>query len=65
VADVLEDNGPMRAILDRAGARWGRAEYGVVHGVAAVPEPATFGLDRRTVAALDALADGVLVSAPG
>jgi GNAT superfamily N-acetyltransferase len=36
-ADVLADNAPMRAILDRAGITWELAEAGVVHGCAVVP----------------------------
>jgi RimJ/RimL family protein N-acetyltransferase len=48
-ADVLEENQPMRAILDRAGARWTRAEPGVLH--ARVPVQAVAALlDRETAA---------------
>ena len=60
VADVLADNRPMRAVLGRAGVRWGRVEDGVVHGVAPVPQPAAFFLDARTAADLAALVDEVV-----
>jgi protein lysine acetyltransferase len=41
-ASVLEDNRPMRAILDRAGARWRSAGYGVVETEIDVPPPSDF-----------------------
>jgi hypothetical protein len=40
-AEVLADNAPMRAILDCVGITWQPAEAGVVHGCAAVPDPAS------------------------
>ena len=46
-ARVLSDNLPMRAILDRFGARWDRDDLGVVTTVIDVPQPAAlnFGPD--------------------
>lgn len=38
-ARVLADNYPMRAILDRAGARWKREDLGVVTTIIDVPSP--------------------------
>ena len=42
-ARVLSDNGPMRAILDRYGARWERDEAGVVVTEIEVPPELPFG----------------------
>ncbi|HYB14166.1 MAG TPA: GNAT family N-acetyltransferase [Streptosporangiaceae bacterium] len=56
-ADVLAENAPMRAILDRAGITWQPARAGVVHGYAAVPDPGTFGITRGTASALGAVVD--------
>jgi protein lysine acetyltransferase len=39
MARVLADNYPMRAILDRSGARWHREDLGVVTTVIDVPRP--------------------------
>jgi protein lysine acetyltransferase len=41
-ASVLADNRPMRAILDRAGARWRSGGYGVVETEIDVPAPSDF-----------------------
>ena len=60
-ADVLAENAPMRAILDHAGIRWQRAQGGVVHGVAAVPDPGTFGITPGTAAALGAAVDAMKI----
>lgn len=62
-ADVLSENWPMRAILGRACIRWGSGEYGVVHGVMGVPDPARFGIDPTTAAALDAIVAEVCLRA--
>ena len=56
-ADVLAENAPMRAILDHAAIRWQPAQGGIVHGVAAVPDPGTFGITPGTAAALGAAVD--------
>jgi protein lysine acetyltransferase len=56
-ADVLTDNAPMRAILDRADIKWEPAEAGVVHGHAAVPDPGKFGIPPGTAAVLAAAVD--------
>jgi RimJ/RimL family protein N-acetyltransferase len=62
-AEVLEDNRPMRAILARAGMVWERPEDGVVHGAGPVPDPARFGMDVATAAALGALVDETALGA--
>jgi len=56
-ADVLAENAPMHAILDRAGITWQPARAGVVHGYAAVPDPGTFGITPGTASALAAVVD--------
>jgi protein lysine acetyltransferase len=56
-ADVLAENAPARAILDRAGITWQPAQAGVVHGYAAVPDPGTFAITPGTAAALAAVVD--------
>jgi len=56
-ADVLAENAPMRAILNHAGITWEPAEAGVKHGLAAVPDPGTFGITPGTAAALAAIVD--------
>jgi hypothetical protein len=60
-ADVLADNAPMRAILDRAGITWELAEAGVVHGCAVVPDPGEFGLTPGAAAALAAIVDEMTI----
>lgn len=44
VTDVLGENTRARAMLDRAGLRWTPERSGVVHGVAAVPDPSRLGI---------------------
>ncbi len=56
-ADVLAENVPMRAILDRARIKWQPAHAGVVHGYAAVPDPGKFGITPSTAARLAAVVD--------
>ena len=56
-ADVLADNAPMHAILDRAGITWQPVHAGVVHGYAAVPDPGTCGITPGTASALAAVVD--------
>jgi protein lysine acetyltransferase len=58
-ADVLAENAPMVAILDRAGMEWDLAERGVRHGSMGVPEPAVFGIPPDTEEALRALVDEI------
>jgi len=60
-ADVLAENAPMRAILDRAGITWELAEAGVVHGCAVVPDPGEFGITPGTAAALAAVVDEMTI----
>jgi RimJ/RimL family protein N-acetyltransferase len=43
-ADVLGENARARAMLERAGLRWTPERSGVVHGVAAVPDPSLLGI---------------------
>jgi protein lysine acetyltransferase len=52
-ASVLEDNRPMRAILDRAGASWRSEGYGVVETVIDVPQPQHFLPDPELVEPLE------------
>jgi hypothetical protein len=40
-------NARARAMLERAGLRWTPERSGVVHGVAAVPDPSLLGIPRR------------------
>ena len=56
-ADVLAENAPMRAILDRAGITWQPGQAGAVHGYAAVPDPGEFGITPGTAATLAAVVD--------
>ena len=56
-ADVLAENAPMRTILDHAGIEWEPAEYGVMHGFVAVPDPGKFGIMPGTAAALATVVD--------
>jgi protein lysine acetyltransferase len=58
-ADVLAENRPMLAILDRAHMAW-ESEGQVLHGVSEVPDPGAFGIERETAAALGALVDEIL-----
>jgi protein lysine acetyltransferase len=57
-ADVLAENKPMLAILDRAHMSW-ESEGQVLHGVSEVPDPGAFGIDPETAEALGALVDEV------
>lgn len=58
-ADVLAENAPMLAILNRAGMAWGVGERGVRHGTMAVPEPASFGIGPDAEVPLRALVDEI------
>jgi protein lysine acetyltransferase len=58
-ADVLAENAPMVAILNRAGMEWDVAQGGVRHGTMRVPEPARFGLPPDTEGSLFALVDEI------
>jgi CRP-like cAMP-binding protein len=51
-ATVLAENAPMRAVLDKAGARWSYGEPGVVTTVVAVPAPEGLIRDADTVQGL-------------
>ena len=51
-ADVLTENAPMVAILNRAGMKWDTMERGVRHGTMGVPEPALFGIAPDTESAI-------------
>ena len=51
-ADVLADNAPMRAVLDKAGASWDYGEPGVVTTVVPVPSPEGLIRDPATAEAL-------------
>jgi protein lysine acetyltransferase len=57
-ADVLAENAPMIAILDRAHMAW-ESQGPVLHGVSEVPDPGAFGIDPETAAALGALVDEI------
>ncbi len=56
-ADVLAENAPMRAILDRAGIEWETVEAGVMHGCVVIPDPGEFGIMPGTAAALAAVVE--------
>ena len=56
-ADVLAENAPMRAILDRAGIAWETVGAGVMHGCVAIPDPGKFGIMPGTAAALAAVVE--------
>jgi protein lysine acetyltransferase len=58
-ADVLHDNRPMRAILERAGIEWEPAAGPVLHGVSEVPDSAAFGITPDTAHALGVLVDEI------
>ena len=60
IADVLHENRPMRAILDRAHIRWEPGEGAVLHGVAEVPDPRSFGITDDTADALRTLVDEIV-----
>ena len=62
-ADVLAENTPMCAILDRAGIEWEPVKLGVAHGTLEVPDPGTFGIPPMTAAALSDAADEVAIRA--
>ena len=65
VADVLGENARARAMLGRAGLQWTPERFGVVHGVAAVPDPSRLGISPQTAVALEALVDAVVVCGGG
>ena len=56
-ADVLAENAPMRAILDRAGIAWETVGAGVMHGCVVIPDPGKFGIMPGTAAALAAVVE--------
>lgn len=58
-ADVLAENAPMVAILNRAGMEWDVSERGVRHGTMGVPEPVHFGITPDTEGPLRALVDEI------
>jgi CRP-like cAMP-binding protein len=58
-ADVLHENRPMRAILDRARIEWEPADGAVLHGIIEVPDPSAFGITPDTAQALDLLVDEI------
>ena len=59
-ARVLSDNVPMRAILDRFGARWDRDDLGVVTTVIDVPQPAALGFGPDLIRQLRGVARQVI-----
>jgi CRP-like cAMP-binding protein len=63
VAEVLAENGPMRAILVRAGMVFEPAEDGVLRGRCPVPDPARMGMPAETAAALGALVEETALGA--
>jgi CRP-like cAMP-binding protein len=58
-ADVLAENAPMLAILNRAGMEWDITKRGVRHGTMGVPEPALFGIAPDTEEGLRILVDEI------
>jgi hypothetical protein len=48
-----------------AGLRWTPERSGVVHGVAAVPDPSRLGIPPQTAAALETLVDAVVMCGSG
>ena len=59
-ARVLTDNHPMRAILDRFGARWRRDDLGVVTTTIDVPQPGDLACSPELVHRLRSLARQVI-----
>ena len=59
-ARVLADNQPMRAILDKFGARWHRDDLGVVTTVIDVPRPADLDFSPELVRQLRGVARQVI-----
>jgi len=59
-ARVLSDNYPMRAILDRFGARWRRDDLGVVTTEIDVPDARALGLPDRLIKQIRAAARQVI-----
>lgn len=59
-ARVLTDNHPMRAILDRFGARWRRDDLGVVTTTIDVPQPGDLACSPELVRQLRSLARQVI-----
>jgi len=55
--DVLAENAPMRAILDRVDIEWETVEAGVMHGWVVIPDPGKFGIMPGTAAALAAVVE--------
>jgi GNAT superfamily N-acetyltransferase len=51
-ANVLADNAPMRAVLNKAGASWAHGEPGVITTVVRVPAPDALIGDATTAQAL-------------